>query len=237
MPSQINVQITGRIQNLVFYKRGDKYYARAVPGKVKQTKATKKRATEFGTASRMGKCLRQQLLPVIPFPADNNMQTRLVSNLFQWLRSGYDPVVPSDPVPFVSSFQFTEGYSITERWRVPLQVTNPGGGMLQLTIPAFAPAKSISAPAGTVFVKCIIAAAGCHAENGIATGGFSTSLDFNYNEEEVPKQIVSLPVPTPTGSLVVTAISLEYYSLKDGHPQKNAKKVVMPAGVVNAKYF
>lgn len=43
MASQMKVQITGKIQNLVFYKLGDKYYARSLPGKVKQTKATKKR--------------------------------------------------------------------------------------------------------------------------------------------------------------------------------------------------
>ena len=55
MPSQINLQITGRIQNIVFYKRGDKYYARSVSGSIKQTKATKKRAGEFGKASGAGK--------------------------------------------------------------------------------------------------------------------------------------------------------------------------------------
>jgi hypothetical protein len=45
MPSQINLQITGRIGNVVFYKRGDKYYARSVPGRIRQTKGMKKRAT------------------------------------------------------------------------------------------------------------------------------------------------------------------------------------------------
>jgi len=115
MPSQINVQITGRIQNVVFYKLGDKYYARSVPGKVKQTKGTKKCATEFGKASRIGATLRKQLLPVIPFPADNKMQTSLVSVLFQWLRSEHDPLQPCYEVPFLNNFQFIEGYSITER--------------------------------------------------------------------------------------------------------------------------
>ena len=121
MPSQINVQLTGRIKNLICYKVGDKYYTRTAPGKVKQTKATKKRATEFGKASGMGKCMRQQLLPVIPFPADNKMQTRLVSVLFQWLRAGYDPGQPCNDVSFIKDFQFTEGYSIKERWMIPLQ--------------------------------------------------------------------------------------------------------------------
>lgn len=237
MPSQINVQITGRIQNVVFYKRGDKYYARSVSGKVKQTKATKKRATEFGKASSMGKCLRQQLLSVIPFSADNKMQTRLVSALFQWLRSGYDPVQPCDDVPFVNNFQFTEGYAITERWMIPLQITNPGPGILELKIPAFVPVKAISAPAGTVSVKCNIAVAGCNVESKVATGGFSTSTLYDYNEAEVPAQTVSLPAPTPAGSLVATAISLEYNFVKNGHPEKTKNKAFMPSGVVSAMYF
>src|SRR5665213_890483 len=196
MPSQVNIQITGRIRDLILYKIGDKYYARTAPGKVKQTKATKKRATEFGKASRIGGCLRQQLLVVIPFPGDNKMQTRLVSVLFQWLRSGYDPSKSCAPVPFISNFQFTEGATITERWRVALEVTNPEPGLLELKIPSFVPSRSISAPAGTVSVKCHIAVAGCNLESGVATGGTSTSIFYDYNEAEVPGQTVMLPAPT-----------------------------------------
>jgi hypothetical protein len=146
MPSQINLQITGRIQNIVFYKRGDKYYARFVSDGIRQTKATKKRATEFGKASRAGKILRQQHLPVIPFPADNKMQTRLVSDLFQWLRSGLDPEQPCDPAPFLDGFSFTEGSTIQERWRVSLEVTKTADNLLQIKILAFVPSKDISAP-------------------------------------------------------------------------------------------
>ena len=237
MPSQINVQLTGRIQNLICYKVGDKYYARTAPGKVKQTKATKKRATEFGKASGVGKCLRQQLLPVIPFPADNKMQTRLVSVLFQWLRAGYDPGQPCNDVPFIKDFQFTEGYSITERWMIPLQVTNPEPDLLELKIPVFVPAKSISAPAGTVSVKCNIAVGGCNVESGVATGGTSTSILYDYNEAIVPEQIVSLPVPTSAGSLIATAISFEYNFVKNGCLEKSRNKAFMPSGVVSAMYF
>jgi hypothetical protein len=237
MPSQIDVQITGRIKNLVFYKLRDKYYVRSVPGKVKQTKATKNCSTEFAKASRLGKCLRQQLLPAIPFPADNSMQTRLVSVLFQWLRSGYDSAKPDTEVQFVSNFPFTEGCSIRERWKVALQVTKPEEDMLQLTVPAFVPAKSLSAPSGTVTVKCNIAATACNVENGITTGGICTSLYFDFNEDEVPEQIVSLPLPTAIGSLIAVAISLEYNFIKNGYLQKTGNRAFMPAGVVSVMYF
>lgn len=237
MPSQIDLQITGRIGNIVFYKRGDKYYARAVSGSIRQTKATKKRATEFGKASRAGKILRQQLLAVIPFPADNKMQTRLVSALFQWLRSGNGSEQPGDPGPFLDGFSFTEGSTIKERWRVSLEVTKTAVGILQLKIPAFVPVTNISAPAGTVSVKCHIAAGGYHLKNGGEAGGFSTSLNYNYNDEPIPEQIISLPTPTRSGSLFVTGVSLEYFLNKKGHLQKSTNRGFMPAGIVKAMYL
>lgn len=237
MPSQINVQMTGRIQNIIFYKLGDKYYARTVPSKVKQTKATKKRASEFGVASRAGAILRQQLLPVIPFPADNKMQTRLVSCLFGWLRSEFDPNQSCDPVPFIDNFCFTEGGSIKERWQVSLEVSKTAEGMLQIKIPGFVPAQNISAPAGTVSVKCHIATAGCNLKNMSATGGYTTTLNFHYNDQPVPEQIISLPTPTPSETLIVTGVSLEYYFNKIGHLQKSTNKAFMPAEIVKAMYL
>ena len=237
MPSQINLQITGRIGNIVFYKRGDKYYSRSVPGRIRQTKATKKCATEFGKASGAGKILRQQLLPVIPFPADNKMQTRLVSDLCRWFRSGFDPKQPWDPVPWLNDFSFTKSDTVAERWRVSLQVTKTADGMLEMKIPAFVPAKNILAPAGTVSVKCHIATAGYGLKNGAATGGFSTSLNFNYNDEPVAEQIISLPIPTFSQTLIVTGVSLEYYFNKNGHLQKSMNKAFMPAGIVKAMYL
>jgi hypothetical protein len=237
MPSQINLQITGRIGNIVFYKRGDNYYARSVPGRIRQTKATKKCASEFGKASGAGKILRQQLLPVIPFPADNKMQTRLVADLCSWLRSGFDPQQPCDPVSFLNDFSFTKSDTVAERLRVSLQVTKTADGMLEMKIPAFMPAENILAPAGTVSVKCHIATGGYGLKNGAATGGFSTSLNFNYNDQPVPEQIISLPTPTPSQTLIVTGVSLEYYFNKNGYLQKSVNKAFMPAGIVKAIYL
>jgi hypothetical protein len=237
MASQKQLQITGRIGDVVFYKRGDKYYARSVPAKVKQTKATKKCATQFGKASAAGKCLRHQLLPCIPFPRDVTMQVRLVSAISAWLRSATDPPQPGNEVPFIKNFQFTEGGSVRERWRVTLHVTRVDDGGLQLTIPAFAPGRSISAPAGTLTVKCNIAATACNIDKGVTTGGYATSLHFDWNDKEVPEQVISLPVPARPGNLVVTAVSLEYFSIKNGVRQKTTNKAFMPAGVVSAMYL
>jgi hypothetical protein len=52
----------------------------------------------------------------------------------------------------------------------------------------------------------------------------------------VPEQVISLPLPASPGNLLVTAISLEYFSVKNGLMQKIMKKAFMPAGVVSAMY-
>lgn len=237
MPPKMTVQLTGRINNLIFYKLGDRYCVRTVPQRVKQTKATKANGKLFGIAARAGKAVRHQVFPVIPFPADNKMQTRLVSAIYQYLRSPEGAATESNnELPFIIDYQFTEGYTLAERWPVKLTVQENKDGICELSIPAFIPAKSISAPAGTVSVICNIAIAGFTRATGIATGGFSTSLHFDHNETEVPAQVVALPVAMPGGSVIITAASLEYNTIKNGRPEKMNKQAFMPSNIISAVY-
>ncbi len=238
MPSKMDVQITGRIGNLIFYKRGDQYCMRTSPKHIKQTAATKKRATEFGKASQAGGHLRRQLRPVIPFPSDIKMQTRLVSDVYKWMSSPfYKPGVSVDPVLFLNEFQFTECYPVTTRWRIPFVCTNPAAGLIQIKIPAFVPEVSLEAPAKTIYVECKIASGGCDIQKGLATGCAFTSFKIDYNKQEVPEQTISFSIPTNPGSLIVTGISLEYFLLKNGRIEKNKNIKFMPAGIVSAMYL
>lgn len=234
----MTVQLTGRINNLVFYKLGDRYCVRTVPQHVKQTKATKERGKQFGIAARSGKAVRQQLLQVIPFPSDNNMQTRLVSAIYQYIKSpaGTAPA-SNNELPFISGFRFTDGYTINERWDVALTVNRDAAGTLQLNIPAFVPVKDISSPAGTVSVTCNISAGGFDRATGIATGGYSTSLHFDYNDIEIASQAVSLPIPLEPASVIVTGVYLQYNMIKNGQIVQINKKAFMPAGIVSAIYL
>lgn len=237
MASKMTVQLTGRINNLVFYKLGDQYCVRTVPQRVKQTKATKASGKLFGIAARAGKAVRQQVFPVIPFPADNKMQTRLVTAIYQYLKSPLGEAAGStNDLPFITAFQFTEGYTLAERWKVDLTVIENNDGISELCIPAFIPATTLSAPAGTVSVTCNIATAGFTRATGLATGGFSTAIHFDYNETELPAQVIPLPVLMPPGSVIVTAVSIEYNAIKYGRVEKMKNKAFMPAAIVSAAY-
>jgi hypothetical protein len=238
MATQSPMGITGRIGNVIHYQMNGKYYMRSAPRKFKQTKATKKRATEFGKASSIGAAIREQLRSVISNPTDNKMQTRLVSLIFEWLQSGViNGAELSYKMALINEFEFIEkGGGIRQRLMLPLQVSNPSPGLVQIEIPAFVPKKSIKAPAQTVSVICNIATGVCDVATGRAKGGSSAQLIFTYDSTPVAAQTISMKLPTPKRSLIVTGVSLEYKILKYGKSRDNENKAFMPAGFVHAMF-
>ncbi len=70
--------ISGKMGNIIFYKRNGNYFARIAPDKVKQTAPTKTRSKNFDIAFSAGKTLQKLLLPSLPFPKDKKMQSRFL---------------------------------------------------------------------------------------------------------------------------------------------------------------
>lgn len=78
--------IRGALGNVVFRQLDDKNVIQAKPEKLKQTKATKESATDFGTASTTAKKLTISLKSIYFNHHDNKMHTRLRScilNIFK----------------------------------------------------------------------------------------------------------------------------------------------------------
>ncbi|HMH33591.1 MAG TPA: hypothetical protein VK543_11200 [Puia sp.] len=239
MAVQRNVIFTGRIGNMIFYKRNGKYCSRAVPDRVRQTKPTKARAKEFGKASSLARAIREQLLPVIPFPADNNMQTRLITAVFQWLKeAGSSRTERINQLSLIERFQFTsEGDEIMNRWKIRPAISIPSAGLLEIKIPSFIPDQSVRAPANTELVMLKISAGSCNPERGIVTGNSSTELLLNYDSKPVAAQTIVLEFPMPKGSLIVAGASLVYTVVKNKKLRLNANKSFMPAGIIAAMYI
>ena len=79
------------------------------------------------------------------------------------------------------------------------------------------PQKNISVPVRTVAVVSRISAGGFERKTGNPTGSFSTSLRYEYNNVEMPEQVIAIPISTPSESVMVTGISLQYPMIKNGH--------------------
>jgi len=226
--------MVGRVGNIIHYRIGDKFFARSAPRTFKQTKATKRRAGEFGRASGLASNVRSLLVSVIPEPADKKMQGRLVATIFQWL-SGLSARANDSTPGELGRFDFADAKkTVRERWQVAFKLKNPSPGLLQIEIPAFVPKESITAPAGTVSVLCSIVVGICDKETGRRHGNFSTQLIYEYNDTFLEKQTIPINLPTPKSSLIVMGASLEYSITKEGRSQYNRNKAFMPAGIVDA---
>src|SRR5258708_22685024 len=88
-----------------------KNFMKSAPARVRQTKNTKIRSTNFGIASRAGKALRYELLPVLPFPKDKLMQSKFSGAICNWLQlQSMQSLKPSDELPHIYNFDFNISY-------------------------------------------------------------------------------------------------------------------------------
>jgi len=230
---------TGRIGNLIYYNRDGKKYVRTIPDSVRQTKATKKKATEFGRASAIGASIRRGLSPVIPNSRDQKMQTRLVSMVFQWLNQleKVKSVSGSQPLD-LGSFSFMEkGISVHRRWKVNLQINHSPAGPLEAKISGFTPNKAFEAPANSAAVICRLAIATIDVVTGTLLGEFYNEMGYDLNSKPVAAQTLPVNLPTPKGSLIVTAMKLDFMKSINGHQQPNTNKAFMPSEIMDAIYI
>jgi len=215
-----------------------KKYVRSVPSRVRQTKATKARAGEFGRASGLGKVIRGQLESVIPAPKDNNMQTRLVTSIYRWLLDWKDQNESKKVQPWsLVGFQFhLQSNRLAVRWKTRLDIRIDKPGQVQILIPSFVPTEAIMAPKDTVSVVCRIAT--CVSDTGrkFPLGSDDKELVFEYGKKPVPAKTIAFDLLTPSGSLVLTGVSLEYRVSVNGYVSATKNKNYMPSEIVDAKY-
>jgi hypothetical protein len=225
---------SGRIGPVIHYRVGDKYITRAMPRKFKQTRATKKRAAEFGRASTIGTSIRGILSPIVPEAPDAKTRGRLVGVVAEFLRNHLRD--PGNPYNYyhLTRFRYDIGQSsIRDRWQISLEIFNPSPGQVQVKIPAFVPNQSIKAPVRTKLVVCQISIGSINLKDGMMLNKSKIKLNYDYNDIPVGEQIISVDLPTPKESLVVTAVSLSYGKLTDEGLPRNSNKAFMPAGIIN----
>jgi len=230
---------SGRIGNVIHYKMGDKYYSRSAPRKYTQTKASKARAEIFGRASSIGAQIRGGLSSVIPNPSDRKMHGRLVADLFAWLQILSDnPTVKNnqpifDPINSLNS----EAVSLGSRWRVEARVINPSPGLLEIKIPALDPKKAFIAPNGAVEVICKIATTVTDIVKLTSIGRYSTEVIYPLDDQEVAEQNISIELPMPEGSLVVTGLALVYAEDKYYRKKFITNNSFLPSKIIHSIYL
>jgi hypothetical protein len=231
-----NVFVSGTLENIVFYTRMGKQCARIKRPSIRQTTATKKRGINFGIAARVGKGLRRGLVAAMPNPTDRSMQSRFSGAIAKWLGpSELNILEPCDHLPFLSNLPFTEDDTFCERFKVPVSV-KVNSGSVSVSMGSFVPVRNISAPAGTLSVKLIIAVAAARLTTGIPSGWHTEYIEIPFNKVAIPARTLDFPVAADEGNIMVTAARLLYLGSKNNHLWIIEKKGFNPAGVINAAY-
>ena len=79
------LQFTGRLGNLIGYKRNGEYFVRSMPAEVHQTPATLKAANKFGVSSSKCALIRKALGAHLDVKGDKSRVSRLNQ---RWIKSG-----------------------------------------------------------------------------------------------------------------------------------------------------
>lgn len=233
-----DVFLNGSVGNIIFYRRMDKNCARIKRTSIQQTDATKIRGINFGIASRACKALRSGLTAAMPFPKDRSMQIRFCGVIAKWLgQSNANMLLPDDAVPYISTFQFTTGYSFSERFKVPVTISQSDDQLIIVNVAAFIPTEQISAPSGTGSVTLILSVAGCLLKSGEATGSETHTMLIPYDESTFPAKVFEFHLPKPSGSLTVTAARLIYNARENQGVRRTENPMFTAAGVISARYW
>lgn len=76
-------KFTGKLDNVIGYRRNGVYCVRTMPDKVRQSSATRQAAQRFGMASRKGKLIRRAVRPYLDTHYDGTIINRLNRALIQ----------------------------------------------------------------------------------------------------------------------------------------------------------
>ena len=233
------MELNGKINNVVFYTRYGKNFARALPKEYKRTPAMQTRSSNFGIAAASGKMIRRVLDKIIPFPKDKTMQSGLSGAIAKWIGGReIKDILPETNIAWLADFEFNNKCRLVNRLKAALEVLNPSAGMLQLRVPAFIPIESIIAPEASVSVTLQVGVAAVKLERFVPGYNSFGSLEIPYNEISTGPHLIDLPINMESGNLLITVCALQYHVKQRSNVNTviSDKPAYMPATVVEARY-
>ena len=144
------------------------------------------------------------------------MQTRLVGEIYTWLQYARHQPASIETQPNFIFFKFSTGNPcLSARWLVKLKVNKPAAGQIQIVIPSFIPKSAFRAPAKANSVTCRIASVVIDVENKKEVGNAQNEVSYTLDRKKVAAQKIIQELPMPAGSLLITALCLDFFSTKN----------------------
>jgi hypothetical protein len=233
MGKQGNIKLRGTVDNIIFYQWKGIHCIRTVPARVRQTDNTRQAASRFGLAVKSASVLRAMIKPVLPDPANNAIRYDLDNAFRKWLHT--DPLEKTEQesmMPFFKDFSFNKAAILGKLFRV-INVNRLSESDLLIELPAFNPAKEVTAPKGTTRLQLTLTAAVLSFKEQAQNKCVSADWYVPYEDKIIPLREMILPGLTVSQSLVLVVLEIRYYR---GNETLIDQMRWKPVGIVGSFY-
>ncbi len=162
------LKLEGTIGDITFYKSQDGYLAKGKGGidgsriaTDPKFQRTRENGSEFGSAGKAGKVLRNSLRVLLQNSSDNRMVSRLTKKMVAVIQADATSVrgqrnVIDGEAELLESFDFNINAQLSNTLYAPYVPTiDRVAGTLKIAIASFVPASMIAAPGGTTHFKIV----------------------------------------------------------------------------------
>lgn len=237
MAKQVGIiKLKGTIDDISFYRTADGHMARAKGGISRQRilndpafQRTRENGSEFGTAGKGGKLIRNALRSMMQHAKDRLVVGRLTKVLLSIIKT--DTInerglrtVENGTMDLLLGFNFNGVAPLgTTLYAAFDALFDRVTGEATMNLEAYSPMVRIAAPSGTTHYRISLGAAELDFQN--MQFGFSTSDSGiqAYNPVEVPASSLTVTL-TPASTLpVVHVVGIEFFQMVNGeyYPLKN----------------
>ena len=209
------LKFTGRLDNVIGYRRNGKYFLRSMPDKVRQTASTKRAARRFGMASRKGKLIRKAVRPYLDMRYDGTLVNRL-NKLF--IQAG------PDQFPNLQGFHFNRHTGIEKLFVIPPVFTV--NGTLHI------PAQELLPQGNNTHIELrLIATRISFADNRVISTDVATAI-IELNEDR-PFKGMALNVPVEGEGALIVVVQYRSCKASNGVLFPSGDRRYMAADVIN----
>jgi hypothetical protein len=239
MAKQNKTYVSGRVGNIIFYESQGQHLARVRPDRVKQTKATKASAKDFGRAVRWSKEIRDLLSPLYK---DNKLMYRMNTALLKWIRqTGDDKELGARNIQELVSLQLNEEVPPGKRIKFEPLVDMKTAGKIFVTIPALRPAKDFSTPKDTRKIEIALVAVRCNTDTKMSNRSqpieqSKTTLEIDPKSNLVAEQQLEMALDTIPGDIIILVMGLNYYTGTSKNPFPTRDERWKPGMIVGVGY-
>jgi hypothetical protein len=237
MGKQGDIKLRGTMENIIYYQWKGIHCMRTVPEKVRQTKPTKKAASDFGLAVKSAAVVRAALRPLMPqVPADRSIIYSTDNAFRKWLQTNpLNDDNEADGILFFDWVSFNEEVNFKTIVQPKITIARGSEGSLLINWPECNPVNFLRAPNLTVqaVVRYVAVTIGMTGKNEPHCS--EAQLAIPYIDQVLPATEILLENVTATKCLALLGMSVSYY--KD---ELQCKPVNMmrwkPAGIVTGFY-